>query len=269
MTILSVLSSQAAIAFENAHLYQDMMDKQRMEEELRLAREIQQNLLPNRLPTGEGFELAGYNLPSKEVGGDYYDFIQLPDGRIGIAIGDISGKGIPAAILMSNLQASLRISANEAASCCDVVSQVNRQITKTTAIEKFATFFYGIFNPATCAFEYTNAGHNYPILGNKNGSHTLLKEGGLIIGVIEQTDYETKQLKLQTGDTLLFYTDGITESMNPADEEFGEKRLLDCLSRISHDSAQEILKSVLTEVTDFSQGDLQADDLTLVVLKIK
>lgn len=269
MTILSVLSSQAAIAFENAHLYQDMLDKQRMEEELRLAREIQQNLLPNRLPAGEGFELAGYNLPSKEVGGDYYDFIPLADERIGIAIGDISGKGIPAAILMSNLQATLRISASQTDDCRKVVSQVNRQITKTTAIEKFATFFYGIFNPSTYSFEFTNAGHNYPILRSRDGSHTLLKEGGLVIGVIEQTDYKARQMKLQTGDTLLFYTDGITESMNPAGEEFGEQRLLDCLARISHDSAQEILESVLTEVTDFSHGDLQADDLTLVVLKIK
>ena len=269
MTVLSVLSSQAAIAFENAHLHQDLLEKQRMEEELRLAREIQQNLLPNICPTGEFFELVGYNLPSKEVGGDYYDFISLAEDRIGIAIGDISGKGIPAAILMSNLQATLRISANQDIRCSDVVSQVNRQITKTTSIEKFATFFYGIFNSRTFSFEYTNAGHNYPILWRKNGSHILLKKGGLIIGIIEKTNYQTGEVQLKTGDTLLLYTDGITESMNSSGEEFGEKRLLNCLSRIDHNSAQEILENVLTEVTDFSRSDLYSDDLTLVVLRVK
>jgi len=269
MTVLSVLSGQAAIAFENAHMYQDILEKQRMEEELRLAREIQQNLLPNVLPTGERFELAGYNLPSKEVGGDYYDFISLTEGKIGIAIGDIAGKGIPAAILMSNLQATLRISANQGIRCSDVVSQVNGQITKTTSIEKFATFFYGIFNSKNGTFEYTNAGHNYPILWRKNGSHSLLKEGGLILGVIENIDYQTREVQLQTGDTLLLYTDGITESMNASGEEFGEERLLDCLARIKHNSAQEILENVLTEVTAFSRSDLYSDDLTLVVLWMK
>jgi sigma-B regulation protein RsbU (phosphoserine phosphatase) len=269
MTVLSVLSSQAAIAFENAHLHQDILEKQRMEEELRLAREIQQNLLPNICPSGDYFELVGYNLPSKEVGGDYYDFIPLANDRIGIAIGDISGKGIPAAILMSNLQASLRISANQATRCSDVVSQVNGQISKTTSIEKFATFFYGIFDSKTHTFEYTNAGHNYPILWRKNGSYDLLKEGGLIIGVIEKTEYQTREVQLHTGDTLLLYTDGITESMNPSGEEFGEERLLNCLARMDQDSAQGVLENVLTEVTAFSQGDLYSDDLTLVVLRVK
>jgi sigma-B regulation protein RsbU (phosphoserine phosphatase) len=269
MTVLSVLSSQAAIAFENAHLYQDILDKQRMEEELRLGQEIQRNLLPNICPTGESFELAGYNLPSKEVGGDYYDFIPLTDDRIGIAIGDISGKGIPAAILMSNLQASFRISAGQGALPSDVVRQVNGQIAKTTSIEKFATFFYGIFNPKTYSFEYTNAGHNYPILLRKNGSHSMLKEGGLVIGVVEKADYQTKALRLKTGDTLLLYTDGITEAMNPSGEEFGEVRLVNCLARTNQNSAQEILENVLTEVTDFTRGDTHSDDLTLVVLRVK
>lgn len=269
LTIFSVLANQAAIALENARLYRESLEKQRMEEELDLAKEIQNHLLPSHRPYDERFELAGYNLPSKEVGGDYYDFIPLDDQCLGIAIGDISGKGIPAAILMSNLQAALRISAARVSSTKDVIRQVNSHITRTTTAEKFATFFYGVLNCRDLTLEYTNAGHNYPILHRKGKDHALLREGGIIIGVMEGASYESRMIRLNSGDSLILYTDGITEALDSADEEFGENRLLEAINRSSHQSAQYMLDHILESVIDFTHGYLQSDDLTLVVLKIK
>lgn len=269
MTILSVLSNQAAIAFENARLYNETMEKRRMEKELGFAREIQNNLLPYESPSSDRFEIVGYNLPSKEVGGDYYDFIPLDEHQLGIAIGDISGKGVPAAILMSNLQAALRISAPRAQKTNHVVQQVNIHVTQTTSMEKFATFFYGVLNTHNLTLEYTNAGHNFPILHRSDGTHALLKNGGMIIGLMESTPYETETVSLKSGDCLVMYTDGITEALDPYDDLFGEERLLQVVQQASHLTAQGLLDYILDAVIDFTHGYLQSDDLTLVVLKVK
>lgn len=269
MTILTVLSNQAAIALENARLYEDMLEKQRMEEELSFAREIQKRLLPHYFPCGERFELVGYNLPSREIGGDYYDFIVLNEHEIGIAIGDIAGKGIPAALLMSNLQAALRISANRTRNTREVIAQVNLHIAQTTSAERFATFFYGVFHTENLTLEYTNAGHNYPILWRSGAKPMLLQEGGMVIGVMRNAQYDTDRIRLQPGDFLVMYTDGITEALNSHEEEFGEHRLIQAAERAARQSAQGILDYILESVIDFTHGYLQSDDLTLVVLKVK
>jgi len=268
MTLLSVLSDQAAIALENARLYQETLEKQRMEEELKVARDIQQNLLPKDTFHDPDFELSGFNLPSKEVGGDYYDYITLENGTIGIAIGDISGKGIPAAILMSNLQAALRVSARGFSSSRRVMAQVNRQIVETTSPEKFATFFYGVYHPKRGWFEYTNAGHNFPVVRHKNGDLTLLKKGGLVIGVKKDFEYHSEKLRLKSGDTMLFYTDGVTEAMNSSGEEFGEDRLFTALLNEKTVSPKELIEGILTHVSAFTGGCMQNDDLTMVVLQV-
>ncbi len=269
MTILSVLSNQAAIALENAELYKDMLEKQRIEEEIGLAREIQINLLPRVFPSGDRFELTGYNLPSREIGGDYYDFITLNEHKIGIAIGDVAGKGIPAAILMSNLQAALRISAARSVDTREAIQEVNIHITRTTTPEKFATFFYSVFDTRKLTLQYTNAGHNYPILCRTDGSHEFLKEGGIIVGVMEGALYQARTVSLYPGDVLVLYTDGITESLNPENEQFGEDLLVEIVRKSSHLSAQNLLDFILDRVIEFTHGYLQADDLTLVVLKVK
>jgi len=269
MMILSVLSSQAAIALENAVLYRESLEKQKIEEELELARDIQTNLLPKTPPSSKIFELAGHNIPSKEVGGDYYDFFLLKENSVGIAIGDISGKGVPAALLMSNLQAALRITALEFSEPHKVLSKVNSHITKTTSAEKFATFFYGIFDPETLIFRYTNAGHNYPVLIKKTGEIELLKQGGMIIGVIEDAEYQSANIKLEKGDSLILYTDGVTEAMNPLKDEFGEERLTEILRHSPDLSAPGIINKILEEVSAFTNGNYFSDDLTLVVLKIR
>lgn len=269
MTILSLLSSQTAIAIENAQLYKNTIEKQQIEKELAVAGEIQRNLLPNIPPAGESFEFHGYNLPSKAVGGDFYDFLTLNDHKIGIAIGDISGKGIPAAILMSNLQAAFRISAKSTKNTREAISQINNHISETTSSEKFATFFYGVLNIKNMSFEYTNAGHNYPILWRNNGTYILLKEGGIVLGIINSYKYQSKRITLRSGDTLIFYTDGITEAMNPYNEEFGNSRLMQVIKRNLNQSAENLLNIILQDVDDFTHGHLQADDLTLVTMKVK
>jgi serine phosphatase RsbU (regulator of sigma subunit) len=269
LTLLSVLGNQAAIAVENARLYNETLEKQRIEEDLQLAREIQRNLLPKSQPQSPHFELAGLNLPSREVGGDYYDFIPLEGNRMGIVIGDISGKGVPAAILMSNLQAAFRISAIHARTTAEAVHVVNNQIVQTTAVEKFATLFYGVFDPKTNTFEYTNAGHNFPFHWNREKQPTPLREGGLVVGVVKDAAYRSATTMLGSDDILVFYTDGVTEARNGEEEEYGETRLLETVASCVDRTADAILGSILDSVIRFSGSETQSDDLTLVVMKVK
>ncbi|MBN2415597.1 SpoIIE family protein phosphatase [bacterium] len=270
MTVLSVLSSQAAIAMENAQLYQDALEKHRMEEELSFAREIQDNLLPRKHPEGDTFAVAGYNLPSKQVGGDYFDFITLDERCTGIAIGDISGKGVPAAILMSNLQAALRIAAFLSDDTSEVVTRVNSHIKHTTSAEKFATFFYGILDSVDLRLRFCNAGHNYPVIKQAGARARFIEKGGVIIGVRDDIPYEEFSIQLAPGDIMVLYTDGVTEAFGPEREQFGEERLLDVIdSGALYESPAALIDHILDSVTAFTGGNLHTDDLTLIVLTIK
>ncbi len=269
ITWLTMLANQMAIGIENAQLYKASLEKQRIEEDIRLAQEIQQNLLPKVPPRGTHFELACCNFPSKEVSGDYYDFLFLNERELGIVIGDISGKGIPAAILMSNLQAIFRLAALHVRSPSRAMKIMNNQLVHATTLEKFATLFYGILNQKTLVFQYTNAGHHFPILRRANGRIEYLKTGGLLLGFLKDVPYRPAKIRLFPGDVIVFYTDGVTETQNPEHEEFVEKRLLKILSSCASESAEGILHSILDGVTQFVQGETLLDDLTLVVLKIK
>lgn len=266
--LLNVLSDQIAIALENIDLYQAKLEKQHLEKEISVAREIQKMLLPYQIPKGKNFEISAMNIPSKEVGGDYYDFIQLDDHHIGIAIGDISGKGIPGAMLMSNLQATLRASVWQFDEPAEVMERINNQIAITTSSEKFATFFYGILDAKKLTFTFTNAGHNYPIIKKQSGQYCHLTDGGLVIGVKPDFVYNQTKMKLSPGDTLVFYTDGITEALNPQLEEFGEQKLLDIIVHYPYRSADELRNYIYEEMIRFTQGESQYDDLTLIVLQI-
>lgn len=266
--LLNVLSDQIAIALENIDLYRAKLDKQHIEKEILVAREIQKMLLPYQIPKGKNFEISAMNIPSKEVGGDYYDFIQLDDHHIGLAIGDISGKGIPGAMLMSNLQATLRASVWQFHEPAEVMKKINNQIANTTSSEKFATFFYGILDSKKLTFTFTNAGHNYPVIKKQNGQYCHLTEGGLVIGVKPDFEYNQTKLKLSHGDTLVFYTDGITEALNPQVEEFGEQKLLDIIVNYPYHSAEALRNHIYEEMIKFTQGESQYDDLTLIVLQI-
>ncbi|MCG3118740.1 MAG: hypothetical protein ALAOOOJD_00996 [bacterium] len=268
MTLLSLLSTQIAIAFENTRLYQERLTKQRLDEELHLAREIQRLLLPRQTPRSEHFEIAAINLPSLEVGGDYYDFVDLGNGVIGIAIGDIAGKGIPGALLMSNLQAAGRAAAIRSTSTKLVMEELNNQITRSTTAEKYATFFYAILWPEK-KLTYTNAGHNYPLQCHRDGSICELQQSNLVVGVREGIKYDEHLATFQSGDTLIFYTDGITEAINAHWEEFGVERLYEVIRQTYQQSAENIRNAVYEAVLGFAGDTPQSDDLTLVVVKIK
>jgi sigma-B regulation protein RsbU (phosphoserine phosphatase) len=256
------------VTLENIELYHERLERQRINEEIAVSREIQRMLLPHEIPQGNNFEISAINLPSKEVGGDYYDFVTLDERRIGISIGDISGKGIPGAILMSNLQAAFRAAALSHLSSAEVMERVNNQIARSTSPEKFATFLYGILNTKKLQFSYTNAGHNYPIWRKKNGDTRYLLNTGLVVGVQKDFVYQENKIKLDRGDVLVFYTDGITEAFNAQHDEFSEKHLLSIISNSSFTSAEELRNDIYEEVVDFTKGVGQYDDITLIVLHV-
>ena len=268
-TLLNLLSGQIAIAIENSKLYQEKLEKQRIERDISFAREIQRMLLPQLFPKDVFYEISAINIPSKEVGGDYYDFVRLDVSKMGIAIGDIAGKGIPASLLMSNLQAAFRASASHTSDPAVVMTQVNSQITRTTSPEKYATFFYGIFDKSNYLFTYTNAGHNFPILRLLGGECRFLRESGLVIGIDEHAQYEQHQLQLQSGDLLVFYTDGITEALSSDEREFGEERLLRIIQQYNWITTEQLRNKIYDSVIDFAKGTSQYDDLTLVIFQIK
>jgi sigma-B regulation protein RsbU (phosphoserine phosphatase) len=264
--LLDMIATHATISLENGYLYHSMRAQQKLNEELDVARDIQRMLLPQHIPSGPTFSLAARNRPSRQVGGDFYDFIMLPNESIGFAIGDISGKGIPASILMSNLQASFRAAALNEMNPNVVIGRVNRHLSRTTAPEKYATFWYGIFNPQNRELIFCNAGHNYPLLKHADGRCVPLTNGAPVIGVDEDIEYQQHRLQLTRGDTLILYTDGVTEAMNPEGKEYGEHRLLHILEQDRELTADTFCADIVENVSQFTGYHDPSDDLTLVVL---
>jgi serine phosphatase RsbU (regulator of sigma subunit) len=268
ITLLEVLSNQMVIAMNNARLYQESLEKQRLEEELSLARQIQLELLPKFCPKTEFFELSAYIHPARQVGGDYYDFLYPDSDSIGIAIADASGKGIPAALLISLVHASLRAEVKNRLSPPIVLSNINQLIFSSTSSEKFATMFYGEFVPHQKRLYYCNAGHNYPVLVHEDGNVEFLDKGGMILGAFAQTVYEGAEIFLRRKDTLFCYSDGLTDNFNSEDEVFGEERLLNLLVQNRSLGAEELKERIIQEAINFSEGVSPYDDFTIVVLKI-
>ena len=263
------VGSLAIISLENNRLFKEALEKQKIEEELEIARDIQKNLLPKRIPEYSNFEIAAFNLSSKQVGGDYFDIISLSEKDFLVAIGDVSGKGVPAALLMANLQAFLRISSKHGMQLNEATSLINDLITENTSDGKFITFFWAIFDNQNKKINYINAGHNPPLLV-RNGNIRKLDKGGIIFGVMKTiTPYEEETIQLEQGDSIIFFTDGITEAMNKSGEEFSEERLEKIAEETSCNSAKETLKTIKEEVQNFSSGTIQSDDITLIVIKIR
>ncbi|NIS17363.1 MAG: SpoIIE family protein phosphatase [Aliifodinibius sp.] len=269
ITTLNILSNQLVVAMSNARLYQESLEKQRLEEELSLARQIQRDLLPKTVPVGDDFEMAAYSEPSRYVGGDFYDFLQTRKNNTGIIIADVSGKGMPAALMVSQIQAMLRSEVRNTDSIIRILNNVNFLMSTTTSAEKFVTLFYAEYDPIEKTMEYSNAGHNYPIVVNQKGEHRFLIEGGLLMGAFKEATYKQDSLKLNPGDLVFFYTDGINEAFNHEGEQFGEERLLELIKEIRSQSAKEIADRVVKEVMDFSSSDMPQDDMTVVALKLK
>jgi sigma-B regulation protein RsbU (phosphoserine phosphatase) len=268
ITLLDVLASQMVVAMDNARLYQESLEKQRLEEELSMARQIQMDILPKSCPRSESFEFSAFVQPARQVGGDYYDFFDTNSGSIGLAIADASGKGMPAALLISLVHATLRAEVRNALSPPAVVSNVNELILSSTTSEKFATMFYGEFDPHQRKLCYCNAGHNYPLVVHEDGDVEFLITGGLILGAFPEAEYEVGEIALRKNDTLLFYSDGLTENFNADEEEFGEERLRNLLLENRSLEAEELKRKVVQEVMNFSGGRPPYDDFTIVVLKV-
>jgi len=263
------VGSLAIISLENRRLFLEALEKQKLEEELDLAREIQRNLLPQKIPDYKSFDISAVNISSKQVGGDYYDIIELDKDDCVVAIADVSGKGVPASLLMANMQAFLQVICRQNTPLDEATGLINDLISSNTSDGRFITFFWGILNDITKTFNYVNAGHNPPLLIRK-GTITKLEIGGMILGVMKtMIPYKSESIQLQTGDVLVMFTDGISEAMNRRGEEFSDERLEKLSLAVVNENADSILKKIQCEVQNFTDGANQSDDITLVIVKVK
>ena len=269
---LGVLGGLAISAIENVRLLEEMVETERMKEELRIAWDIQQQLLPP-IPSIPGYSIAAGTLPAREVGGDCYDMLPLPDGRFLVTIADVSGKGVPASLLMANVQAALRALAPLDLGMPELAARVNDLIHDNTAADRFITAFLLMLDPASGRVDYVNAGHNPPFYlhGPEDDRRVQgLVEGGLILGVMPTSfPYESGSITLRPGESIVLYTDGVTEAMNRRREEYGEDRLIDLLCRLPSPGpgAEEIYRRVVDDVQRFVDGEKRSDDITVICLE--
>lgn len=266
--LLSIIATQSAQVIENARLYEEEREKERMMRDLIMAQEIQKSLLPEEDPHLPGVDIAGRNVPAQAVGGDYFDFIPLSGTRLAVALGDVSGKGIPAALLMSNLQAALRSQTSSSPLPKDCITQVNRLLHSCTDSEKFVTMFYGLFNAEDKSLHYTNAGHNHPIVLDPQKDPTLLDVGGIVLGAVPQFPYEEGKIELKPGQILILYSDGITETINEEEDQYGEERLIQLVRENAELSAADLSEKILDTVRAFASTAPRQDDMTLVIMKV-
>lgn len=270
---LATQTGQALEISELAHsLAREAAQRERNEREMEIAREVQQRLFPQQIPQIAGLSLAGMCRPALGVGGDYYDFIELDDGRLGLAIGDVSGKGISAALLMASLRASLRgMTLDSPSDFARMMQKVNRLVYEASANNRYATFFFATYNPATRELRYVNAGHNPPLLVRAGSAEILrLDAGGMVVGLLPTADYIEQSVKVNPGDLLIAYTDGISEAMTVEDEEWGEERMLGASAQCRQGaSAPEVLDAIFRAADDFTAGAPQHDDMTLLIMKLE
>lgn len=265
--LLAILAAQSAQIVENARLNEREKLFLKMQQEVQLAAKIQSDLLPHSHPAIPGYELASTNIPAQEVGGDHYDFIPVDDNRIAICLGDVSGKGLPASLLMANLQATLRSQVFTDPTPKQCVERANTLLFQSTSPEKYATLFYCVLDFHNHALGFTNAGHEFPVLVSRSGDIRRLKSGGVPVGLMESFPFEQDSMTLAPGDLLVISSDGIAEAMNAAREQFGDGRLCDLISQLRTRPALEVLNGIVSAVKDHTGSSPQMDDMTLVVLK--
>jgi serine phosphatase RsbU (regulator of sigma subunit) len=268
LKVLTTLGSVAAIRVENTRLLEEHLEQERFERELQLAREIQQRFQPTAPPVVPGFELQGISFPSYEIGGDYYDFIKCSDGRLVVALGDVSGKGTAAALLMSSLHAAVHAQVASCRPITETVGAVNRYLADNTPANRFVTLFYAELDPATGGLSFINAGHNPPLIAHgSDGTLEQLGAGGLPLGILPDYDYREGRTQLRAGDVLVVYSDGVTETQNPTGDEFGTTRLEAVISQNLHLTAPGIRDKIEAALSAFAQGTPAVDDITLVIVK--
>src|SRR5258707_973421 len=219
--LLTVMANVAAIRIEHARLNEIELAERAMSKELEQAAHIQMGLLPSAPPKAEGMDIAGRTSPCRTVGGDYYDYLEFPDGRIGMLVGDVAGKGMPASLLMSSLQARVKVLFEEGDHLAEKITRLNKATTAHTPDNRFITFFMTVLDPATGELVFTNAGHNPPLLVRATGGFESLAGGGMILGILPMAQYVEVHTRMEHGDTLVLFSDGVTEAVNPSDEDFG------------------------------------------------
>jgi sigma-B regulation protein RsbU (phosphoserine phosphatase) len=262
--LLELLAHHIEIAIENARLFQkERLEKERMLNELKEARNIQTSLFPKEFPAFPGFNITGICLPCLEVGGDWYDFINLPDGRLGIVLADVSGKGMGAALLMSSTRSLLRLIAKTGQSPRIVLKQINEILINDIPSTRYVTLIYALFNPEDQTLEIANAGHLNPLFSNSTGINFLETEHGFPLGITE-SEYTEKKIMLTSGSKIIFYTDGITEAMDSSQNEYGAERLSKQFSNVYTS-----IQSIVEDVKFFTKGVQQFDDITLVMIEAK
>jgi sigma-B regulation protein RsbU (phosphoserine phosphatase) len=265
--LLSIIATQSAQVIENARLLEEEQQLFVFQEELRTAAEIQNKLLPQEPPLIECFDIAGKSIPAKTVGGDYFDFMKTDYQQLMFCLADVTGKGLPAALLMANTQATIRGQAINTSSPAKSVANANRLIHHNTGMGKFVTLFYGLLDCHKFQIKYCNAGHDHPMLFRNGKLHDRLTTGGLVLGFLPEYDYQEDAIFLEPGDVLVIYSDGVTEAMNENDEEFGEDRIQEIVENNYRLSAKEMVEHIISAVRDHAGRVSQSDDITLMVIR--
>jgi sigma-B regulation protein RsbU (phosphoserine phosphatase) len=270
--LLQAVASQMGLALENSRLVASLAaaaaERERANTELEIAREVQERLFPQKFPAIPGLDCAGYCRPARGVGGDYYDFLQLADGRLGVAIGDVSGKGIAAALLMASLQASLRGQAlAETHDLSALVHNVNKLVYEASTSSRYATFFYGEYDSATRRLDFVNAGHNPPVILRGDGV-VRLEAGGPVVGLLPQACYRQDCFVFEPGDIFVAFTDGISEALNEREEEWEEDRFIAASERCRRLDARHMIEAIFAAADAFTGAAKQYDDMTLLIVKV-
>ena len=269
LDMLTGIANIAAVAIDNARLFKISKEKREIERDIKIAADIQKALLPHHLPEVEGLEIAASTIQSKQVGGDLYDVSMFASGRVSITIGDVSGKGVPAAILMANLYASYKGLARTNLPVEELVNQLNLLIYNATDNDRYATFFYGVYDPKDRQMAYCNGGHNSPLVIRSDGNIELLETGGPAIGFVTDAEYKSGKVKFNTGDYLLLYTDGVTEAENRNGDFYEIEKLLETALKSLGKSATEMHDNIIQDLHKFSKGSKsKSDDVTLISIRI-
>lgn len=267
LNILTTLASVASIRIENARLLEERFERERMERELELATEIQQRFQPSAPPLIDGYEFQGISFSCYEIGGDYYDFIDRHDGKMLIALGDVSGKGTAAALLMSSVHAAIHAQVAAKNSLLDTVTSVNQYLAENTPANRFVTLFIAELDPLTGNIAFINAGHNPPLVGRNDGRVEQLGSGGFPLGIIPTAEYELGETYLESDEALVIYSDGVSEAANLKGEEFGIERLTKVIKNNLHKSASGLRDKIESSLSTFTQSAPAGDDITMVIVK--
>jgi sigma-B regulation protein RsbU (phosphoserine phosphatase) len=265
--LLMLLASQVAIIVEKAMLHEQLVEKKRLEAQLEVARDVQLALLPERDPEVDGFDISAYNFSTEEVSGDYYDFVKPYDDHLGLVIADVSGKGVPASLLMAFLRASLRSAIHVGYAPNVAMGKVNYLLWESIEQHQFVTAFYGMLDATNRTLAFVNAGHNPLLVLNPDGTPRFVERGGLPLGLFKDTRYYEYYLPIDSGQTLVLYTDGATEAQSSAGVEYGRDRLVEAVRRSRHLRAREMIDFIYNDIFEWTGGQGSGDDVTFVIIK--